>query len=61
MIVTNWSLKYYVVVQFAEVNILRASGKEEEARALKASVSALKNQNSALEKQVCVNLRMIST
>lgn len=38
--------------KFAEVNILRASGKEEEARTLRASVSALKNQNSALEKQL---------
>lgn len=48
----DWRLQYYVVMQFAEVNILRASGKEEEARTLKASVTTLKNQNNELEKQV---------
>jgi hypothetical protein len=38
--------------QFAEVNILRANGKEEEARSLKASVSMLKTQINVLENQV---------
>lgn len=41
-----------MLVQFAEANILRASGKEEEARTLRVSVSALKNQRDTLEKQV---------
>lgn len=38
--------------KFAEANILRASGKEEEARTLRVSVSALKNQKDTLEKQL---------
>ena len=50
----DWRYQYFVLMQFAEVNILRASGKEEEARTLKASVSTLKNQNNDLEKQVYV-------
>ena len=48
-------------MQFAEVNILRASGKEEEARTLKATVSTLKSQNNELEKQVYLKINYDSS
>jgi hypothetical protein len=54
----DWRPQNYVVMQFAEVNIVRASGKEEAARTLKVSVSTLKDQNNELEKQVYLKSEM---